>query len=70
MRYIASFLRQEDVPGAAWWSFLVVIYIPAGTLLAYPLAKVLGLLPGRRPAAPAPQIDQASVLQAQPAAGP
>jgi peptidoglycan/LPS O-acetylase OafA/YrhL len=70
MRYIASFLRQEELPRAAWWFFLVVIYIPAGTLLAYPLAKVLGLLPGRTPAAPAPQIDQASVLQAQPAAGP
>jgi peptidoglycan/LPS O-acetylase OafA/YrhL len=69
MRYIASFLRQEDVPRAAWWFFLVVVYIPAGTLLAYPLAKVLGLLPNRRPAAPAREAGQGTPLEMQPAGG-
>jgi len=50
MRYAASFLRYEGVRGPAWWFFLWVVYVPVGTLLAYPLAKVLGLLPKRRDA--------------------
>ena len=57
MRYVGSFLRYEDVTGPAWWLFLWVVYVPVGTLLAYPLAKVLRLLPSQRtnvaaPAAP------------------
>jgi peptidoglycan/LPS O-acetylase OafA/YrhL len=48
MRFVSSFLQYEGVPRAIWWSFIVAIYIPAGTLLAYPLAKLLGLLPGQR----------------------
>jgi peptidoglycan/LPS O-acetylase OafA/YrhL len=69
MRYLASFLRQEELPRAAWWFFLVVIYIPMGTLLAYPLAKVLGLLPDRRPPAAAQRLDPGSTPQAQPISG-
>jgi peptidoglycan/LPS O-acetylase OafA/YrhL len=48
MRYVASFLRVQDAPDILWWPFLVVVYIPLGSLLAYPLAKVLGLLPAQR----------------------
>ncbi len=48
MRYFASFLRLEGVSGPPWWFFLWVIYIPVGTLLAYPLAKLFGLLPQQR----------------------
>jgi peptidoglycan/LPS O-acetylase OafA/YrhL len=48
MRYFASFLRVEGVTGPPWWFFLWVVYIPVGTLLAYPLAKLFGLLPQQR----------------------
>jgi peptidoglycan/LPS O-acetylase OafA/YrhL len=48
MRYVGSFLRYEDVTGPPWWFFLWVVYVPVGTLLAYPLAKVFGLLPSQR----------------------
>ena len=48
MRYVASFLRTEHVSGPAWWFFLVVVYVPGGTLLAYPLASAFGLLPSQR----------------------
>ena len=46
MRLVASQLRVEDVPGAFWWTFLVAVYVPFSVVLAWPLAKVLGLLPG------------------------
>ena len=45
MRLVASQLRVEDVPGAVWWAFLVAVYVPLSVVLAWPLAKVLGLLP-------------------------
>jgi len=48
MRYMGSFLRTEGVEGPAWWFFLWVVYIPVGTLIAYPLAKLFGLLPKQR----------------------
>jgi peptidoglycan/LPS O-acetylase OafA/YrhL len=48
MRYFATFLRFEGVSGPPWWFFLWVVYIPVGTLLAYPLAKLFGLLPQQR----------------------
>ena len=49
MRYFASFIRFEGyAEGPAWWFFLVVVYVPVGTLLAYPLAGVFGLLPRQR----------------------
>jgi hypothetical protein len=57
MRYVGSFLRYEGVHGPAWWFFLWVVYIPVGALLAYPLAKLFGLLPKRR-AATAPAAQQ------------
>jgi hypothetical protein len=50
MRFVSSFLQYEGVPDAVWWFFIVVVYIPGGTLLAYPLAKLLGLLPKQRAA--------------------
>ncbi len=48
MRLVASQLRVEDVPPALWWSFLVGIYVPASVALAWPLAKLLGLMPTGR----------------------
>jgi len=67
MRYLASFLRQEQIPSVAWWFFLVVIYVPVGTLIARPLARLFGLLPDQRggPAEPAP----APEAEFQPAGG-
>jgi peptidoglycan/LPS O-acetylase OafA/YrhL len=55
MRYVASFLRLQDVPDPIWWFFLVVIYIPVGVLIAYPLARWWGLLPSQRKRANAPE---------------
>jgi hypothetical protein len=39
------FLVQGWEYSAGWWYFIVVIYVPVGVVLAYPLASVLGLLP-------------------------
>jgi peptidoglycan/LPS O-acetylase OafA/YrhL len=47
MRLIASELRLEDVPGFVWWTFLVAVYVPVSVALAWPLARVLGLMPRR-----------------------
>lgn len=48
-RFFASFMRFEGLAeGPAWWFFLVVVYVPVGALLAYPLAGVFGLLPQQR----------------------
>ncbi|MBI5284485.1 MAG: acyltransferase [Chloroflexi bacterium] len=69
MRYVASFLRQQDVPRAAWWAFLVAVYIPAGTLLAHPLARFLGLLPARRLPQDAAQPEPGEPQALQPASG-
>jgi peptidoglycan/LPS O-acetylase OafA/YrhL len=49
MRLVASQLRVEDISDAAWWTFLVAVYVPASVLLAWPLAKMLGLMPKRAP---------------------
>jgi hypothetical protein len=57
MRYLASFLRTEvDTPSVVWWFFLVVLYIPGATVLvAWPMARIFGLLPDqKKPAAAAP----------------
>jgi peptidoglycan/LPS O-acetylase OafA/YrhL len=49
MRFFASFMRFEGIAhGPPWWFFLWVVYVPVGTLLAYPLARVFGLLPDQR----------------------
>ncbi len=45
MRLAASQLRLEQVPAAGWWFFLVGMYVPLTLALAWPLARVLGLLP-------------------------
>lgn len=49
MRLVASQLRVEEVPDGWWWAFLVIVYVPASVALAWPISKVLGLLPARRP---------------------
>jgi peptidoglycan/LPS O-acetylase OafA/YrhL len=53
MRLVASQLRVEDVSSPVWWTFLVVAYVPLSVLLAWPLARVLSLMP-RTPRSPAP----------------
>jgi peptidoglycan/LPS O-acetylase OafA/YrhL len=45
MRLVASQLRLEDVSSAVWWTFLVAVYVPASVALAWPLARVLSLMP-------------------------
>lgn len=69
MRFVSSFLQYEGVPDAIWWSFIVAIYIPVGTLLAYPLAGVLGLLPRQRAARPPAGAMHSTGLGPQPASG-
>lgn len=59
MRLVASQLRLEDVSDAVWWTFVVAIYVPASVALAWPLAKVLGLMP-RAPHQPAQPRDEPS----------
>lgn len=48
VRLVASALRVEDVPSAAWWLFLTAVYVPATLLLAWPFAVLVGLAPRRR----------------------
>lgn len=67
MRFVNSFLQYEGVPDAIWWFFIVVIYVPVGTLLAYPLASVLGLLPRQRTASPRAASMPDDRLRPQPA---
>lgn len=69
LRYVASFLRSQDIPGALWWFFLVVVYIPVGVAIAYPLASLWGLLPNQRTKQPTTSPAAAVVppLEAQPA---
>ena len=62
MRLVASQLRLEDLPGAVWWTFLVAVYVPASVVIAWPLARVLGLFPRRRPAAAEPDPDDATLV--------
>lgn len=53
MRLVASQVRVETGEGAVWWVFLVAIYMPVTVLLAWPMARFLGLIPRsmrRRPA--------------------
>jgi peptidoglycan/LPS O-acetylase OafA/YrhL len=50
MRLVASQIRVEAGEGAVWWTFLVAVYVPLTVVLAWPMARVLGLMP--RQAAP------------------
>jgi hypothetical protein len=69
MRFVSSFLQYEGVPDTIWWFFIVAIYIPVGTLLAYPLAAVLGLLPRQRATSPATGAAHGAGVELQPASG-
>lgn len=59
MRFVANFLREEDIYAPAWWFFLIVVYVPVGTLLAYPLAALFGLLPSQRAGGRTPVLARA-----------
>lgn len=63
MRLVASQLRLEDVSDAIWWTFLVAVYVPVSVLIAWPLARLLGLMPrSERPRPdPAPRPEEALV---------
>jgi peptidoglycan/LPS O-acetylase OafA/YrhL len=58
MRLVASQVRLEGASDAAWWTFLVVVYVPVSVLIAWPMAHLLGLMPKRRraEAVPAPYL--------------
>jgi len=47
MRLVASQLRLEGIGDGAWWAFLVAVYVPVTMLVAWPLSRVLGLMPRR-----------------------
>jgi peptidoglycan/LPS O-acetylase OafA/YrhL len=47
---------------AAWWYFIVALYVPLTVVLAYPLAAALGLLPPRTRTMPAPAREPAPAL--------
>jgi hypothetical protein len=51
LRLVASQLRVGGVDDGLWWTFLIAVYVPVSVLLAWPLARVLGLMP-RGPARP------------------
>ena len=72
MRYVNSFLRLEGLSGPPFWFFLWVVYIPVGTLLAYPLARLFGLLPQQRAKAASKltaAADSPPAMDLQPAGG-
>jgi len=48
MRLVASQLRVEDVSDPVWWTFLTAVYVPASVALAWPLCRLLGLMPRSR----------------------
>lgn len=62
MRLVASFVRDRELQGVLWWTFVVAVYIPLATAaVAWPMAWALRLLPSQRPrreppAAPAPSV--------------
>ncbi|HEY8173911.1 MAG TPA: hypothetical protein VIH21_12565, partial [Dehalococcoidia bacterium] len=61
VRLVASMLRVEDVPSAAWWLFLTAVYVPATLLLAWPFAALTGMVPRRRTSStPATETGSAS----------
>jgi hypothetical protein len=59
MRLVASQIRVETGEGAVWWTFLTAVYVPLTVLLAWPMAKFLGLLPKRPTPIPATEPSQA-----------
>jgi hypothetical protein len=61
MRLVASQVRVENGEGAIWWMFLVAVYMPVTVLLAWPMARFLGLIPESmrsRPPATQPAIER------------
>jgi peptidoglycan/LPS O-acetylase OafA/YrhL len=69
MRYMASFLRVQEIPDPAWWFFLVVVYVPVGVLIAYPYALLFGLVPRQRRRREPVEAAPSSPLDLQPAPG-
>ncbi len=65
MRLVASQIRIENPPDAVWWTFLVAAYVPLSVALAWPAAKVLGLMPSSAPRTRAPLAVPAVVLAEQ-----
>jgi hypothetical protein len=61
MRLVASQVRVEAPPDGWWWFYLTAVYVPASIALAYPLARVLGLMPRKRD--PLPAAGPAPALQ-------
>jgi hypothetical protein len=49
MRLVASQVRIENPPDAVWWTFLVAVYVPVSVALAWPAARLLGLMPAAAP---------------------
>jgi peptidoglycan/LPS O-acetylase OafA/YrhL len=47
MRLVASQIRIENPSDMVWWTFLVAAYVPLSIALAWPAARLLGLMPTR-----------------------
>lgn len=70
MRLVASFLRERELPGVLWWTFVVAVYIPLATAaIAWPMARVLRLLPSQRAAPEPPPGGARAASPAQPPLG-
>jgi hypothetical protein len=73
MRLIASQIRIENPPDAVWWTFLVAVYVPASIALAWPAARLLGLMPSSSPkavAVPAVALEEQRIRSLRPAPEP
>jgi peptidoglycan/LPS O-acetylase OafA/YrhL len=57
MRLVASQIRIENPSDEVWWTFLIAVYVPVTVLMAWPLARLLGLMPrsARAPSTPTPE---------------
>jgi len=62
MRLVASQVRVETGESAIWWTFLTAVYIPVTVLLAWPTARLLGLIP--RPPSPPPAAPRPAFARA------
>ncbi len=62
MRLVASQIRIENPSDTVWWTFLVAVYVPLSIALAWPAARLLGLMPS---SAPRPRTVPQLVLEEQ-----